>query len=56
MRMLFYLGAALAFIGLGVIVMGYNLAGALILIAGISLIVISFTILKFHGTMNLKRR
>ncbi len=46
LRMLFYVGAMLALFGIGLILMGERAAGILLLIAGVSAVVISFSLLK----------
>jgi len=44
--MLFYVGAMLSLFGIGLILMGERAAGILLLIAGVSAVVISFSLLK----------
>jgi len=55
MRMLFMFGAAMAFIGLGLITMDYPLPGVLLLCIGIFLVVIAFAVLRFHVMLSFRR-
>ena len=55
-RMFFFMGAALAFIGMGVIMMEYAVPGVLLLAAGIFVIMIGFAILKLHISVNFRKR
>ena len=53
--MLFMFGAAMAFIGLGLITMDHPLPGVLLLCIGIFLIVIAFAVLRFHVMLSFRR-
>lgn len=59
-RRLFFLFAALAFIGLGIYSMGYRNHGVLILIVGMSGFLIALSVLKFsfrvQGSIEAKER
>ena len=55
MRMLFMFGAAMAFIGLGLIKMDHPVPGVVLICAGIFLIVISFAVLRFHAMLSFRR-
>ena len=54
--MMVFFGAALAFIGIGVRMMDFLWPGVILMIIGVSLVVIGFTILKFYVRLGLKKR
>lgn len=56
MRMLFFFGAGLAFIGLGLITMEYTVPGAVAICFGIAMIVIAFAVLRLHLMVGLRRK
>ena len=53
--MLFMFGAAMAFIGLGLITMEHALPGVILICAGIFLLVIAFAVLRFHVLLSFRR-
>ena len=53
--MMVFFGAALAFIGMGVYMMGYVWPGVILMIIGSSVVIIGFTILKFHLMLGFKK-
>ncbi|MCL2786230.1 MAG: hypothetical protein FWD81_03285 [Methanomassiliicoccaceae archaeon] len=46
--MMIFMGAALAFIGIGLYIMGHMWPGVASMMVGMASVVIGFTILKFH--------
>lgn len=56
MRMLFFIGAGLALVGLGLVTMDHNVIGALLICVAIGLIVIAFAVLRLHMMVSLRRR
>lgn len=55
-RMLFFFGAALALIGLGLIMMDHRFVGMLLLVVGVALVMICFKILRVHATVEFRQR
>jgi len=53
-KMIFFAGVMLAFVGFGIYLMGHVTIGALIMCAGAAAMIISFTILKFHLRVKFK--
>ena len=52
MRALFYIGAMLALIGVGLIYMDQRVAGAVLLCVGIACIIIGFMGIRLHLAVN----
>jgi len=55
-RMFFLFGAALAFIGMGVIMMDHAIPGILMLTAGIFVMMIGFLILRLNIIVNFRKK
>lgn len=55
-RMLFFFGAAIALIGLGLIMMDQRFAGMLLLVIAVAVVIICFTILRLHAAVSFRQR
>ena len=55
-RMMIFLGAALAFIGIGIYRLEYMWPGLILMMIGIVVLAFGFIILKFHLKMELMKK
>jgi len=55
-RLLFFLGAGLMFVGFGLYMMDNVWAGTIFAITGLVVLMIGFTILRLHLSVQLRRR
>lgn len=55
-RVLFFIGAMIVCFGIGLHQMGYETPGIILMVLGISILVISFTITKFFLLFSLQNR
>lgn len=54
--MLFFFGAALVLIGLGVVMMDHRIPGAVLVCIGIGTVIIAFAVLRIHMMVAMKKR
>ena len=55
-RMLFFFGAALVFIGMGFCLLDQEAFGIVMMVAGVFLMIIGLTILRFHLVMEFRKK
>ena len=54
--MMLFLGAALALMGIGVYSMGHMWPGIIMMITGVAMVVIGFTIVKFYLMLSFRKK
>ncbi|MCL2608058.1 MAG: hypothetical protein FWD92_05865 [Methanomassiliicoccaceae archaeon] len=55
-RMFFMVGAALAFIGMGIITLGHTISGIILFTVGVFLIIVGLSILRLHLSAGLRKK